>query len=262
MCEQELTIDGVPASDLSGLGLTLFDPPLRAPVLLQHSLRFALSARPQDRADYFKGLLEVQDLDRLAELVDAQVANLKPVSTEFTLKLGQLTESGKLATLRADLNASGLTDAEVETILGTAVSVALSDLGEDDGAALSVAERAEALRVALEARRQTTFPVGDYAIGPALAPLPQSAFEKLIAYQALAAAVETKPSRSEASSRRCWQSRLSPTPTRTSTARCVRPPTRSLLIGLARCGRRLPRLTAYERLRRRHKPKSMVAWLA
>ena len=191
-CTSELTIDGVSAPDLSALGLTLFDPPLRAPVLLQHSLRFALSARPQDRADYFKGLLEVQDLDRLAELVDAQVANLKPVSTEFTLKLGELTESGKLSTLRADLNASALTDAEVETILGTAVSTALGDLGEDDGATLSVAERAEALRVALEARRQTTFPVGDYAVGPALAPLPQPTLEKLIDYQALAEAVETE----------------------------------------------------------------------
>jgi hypothetical protein len=56
-CRSQLTIDGAVVNDLSSIGIVLADPPLRAPVLLQHSLRFALSARPQDRADYFKAVL-------------------------------------------------------------------------------------------------------------------------------------------------------------------------------------------------------------
>src|SRR4051794_16982636 len=50
-CQSSLTIDGAPAADLSSTGIVLAEPPLQAPVLLQHSLSFALSARPQDRAD-------------------------------------------------------------------------------------------------------------------------------------------------------------------------------------------------------------------
>lgn len=45
-CQSRLTIDGVAAADLSAIGIVLSEPPLQAPVLLQHSLRFALSARP------------------------------------------------------------------------------------------------------------------------------------------------------------------------------------------------------------------------
>jgi hypothetical protein len=191
-CVTELTIDGTPAKDLSSLGITLFDPPLRAPVLLQHSLRFALSARPQDRTDYFKGLLEVQDLDLLVDVIDTEVADLTPISTELTQKLRDLENSGRVPTLRAELNATSLSDAEVDAILGAALSSALVDLGEEDGASKSVAERAEALREALEARRQNTFPVAEYNVGPQPSPISQPTFEKLIAYRALAEVVETE----------------------------------------------------------------------
>src|SRR5205823_3598797 len=76
-CRSQLTIDGAAVNDPSSIGIVLADPPLRAPVLLQHSLRFALSARPQDRADYFKAVLEVQDLEVLCDLIRAQVDALR-----------------------------------------------------------------------------------------------------------------------------------------------------------------------------------------
>ncbi|MDO5501164.1 MAG: hypothetical protein Q4F67_15935, partial [Propionibacteriaceae bacterium] len=52
-------------SDLSSVGLMLADPPVRAPVLLQHILRHALSTEPKQRVAYFKSLLSLSDLDLL-----------------------------------------------------------------------------------------------------------------------------------------------------------------------------------------------------
>jgi hypothetical protein len=64
-CESTLEIDGkvVPESSLQALGIGLSQPPLRAPVLAQHTLGYLFSARPQERATYFKALLEVRDLE-------------------------------------------------------------------------------------------------------------------------------------------------------------------------------------------------------
>jgi hypothetical protein len=54
-CETILEIDGtvVPESGIAALGIVLSQPPLRAPVLAQHTLGYLFSARPQDRAGYF-----------------------------------------------------------------------------------------------------------------------------------------------------------------------------------------------------------------
>src|SRR6516165_1249036 len=70
-CETKLEIDGAAVSqtDLAGIGIVLSQPPLRAPVLAQHTLGYLFSARPQDRAGYFKALLEVTDLDEFRNAV-------------------------------------------------------------------------------------------------------------------------------------------------------------------------------------------------
>lgn len=62
-CESTLTVNGVETESVTGVGLHLSDPPLAAPVLLEHALRYAVSAKPGDRSDYFKAVLEVADLD-------------------------------------------------------------------------------------------------------------------------------------------------------------------------------------------------------
>lgn len=73
-CSSVLKVDGATVDSLESVGIYLSDPPLRAPVLMQHTLRYAISARPQDRADFFKAMVEVQDLelfrDQIAALVD------------------------------------------------------------------------------------------------------------------------------------------------------------------------------------------------
>jgi recombinational DNA repair ATPase RecF len=72
-CETILHIDGMPASEanLAAFGVVLSQPPLRAPVLAQHTLGYVFSARPQDRASYFKALLEVTDLEDFRNYVAA-----------------------------------------------------------------------------------------------------------------------------------------------------------------------------------------------
>lgn len=68
-CASQLLIDGQEVEDLSSVGLVLADPPVRAPVLLQHILRHALSTEPKQRVAYFKSLLSLIDLDLLRERV-------------------------------------------------------------------------------------------------------------------------------------------------------------------------------------------------
>jgi hypothetical protein len=71
-CESTLTVNGVTTESVTDVGLHLSDPPLAAPVLLEHALRYAVSAKPGDRSDYFKAMLEVADLD----LVRTEIASL------------------------------------------------------------------------------------------------------------------------------------------------------------------------------------------
>ncbi|MGH3971310.1 MAG: AAA family ATPase, partial [Mycobacterium sp.] len=70
-CDSRLLIDGIEANDLDQLGLPLADPPVRAPVLLQHTLRHVLSTEPKQRVGYFKALLSLTDLDHFRERVRA-----------------------------------------------------------------------------------------------------------------------------------------------------------------------------------------------
>ena len=75
-----LEIDGTAANeaDLTKLGIVLSQPPLRAPVLAQHTLSHIFSVRPQDRASYFKALFEITDLDDLRNQIAGLTAELAP----------------------------------------------------------------------------------------------------------------------------------------------------------------------------------------
>src|SRR6266478_539522 len=72
-CQTKLEIDGKSATeaDILSLGIVLSQPPLRAPVLTQHTLGYLFSIRPQDRATYFKAILEVTDLETFRAAVAA-----------------------------------------------------------------------------------------------------------------------------------------------------------------------------------------------
>lgn len=76
-CTSELDIDGAAASTLAPL-VRLSEPPLQTPILLQHSLRYVLSARPQDRSAYFKAILDVTDLDELHQALTSMASDPSP----------------------------------------------------------------------------------------------------------------------------------------------------------------------------------------
>lgn len=179
-CTSALTIDGKPSdeSGLAAIGIRLSQPPLRAPVLAQHTLGYVFSARPQDRASYFKALLEVTDLDEFR----AQVAALEK---EIVLPENPLL--GKFALAAAVPAAAHLkpflvkvpTDAELTASFSTAFKKLIEANGE---AAPPGDEERKARVVALLAEKQAkTFPLKGFdrkALAAWTAPAPEK-FESL-----------------------------------------------------------------------------------
>ena len=81
-CESVLLIDDAEADEheLEVIGFRLAEPPMAAPVLMQHTLGYLFSASPKDRAQYFKALLEVGDLDDLR----SRMRELKAPTPDFS----------------------------------------------------------------------------------------------------------------------------------------------------------------------------------
>ena len=87
-CETALFVDGAltQESELVALGIVLSLPPLRAPVLAQHTLNYLFTTKPSDRASYFKALLEVTDLDEFRSEVAALEGPLAPADAPLLRK--------------------------------------------------------------------------------------------------------------------------------------------------------------------------------
>lgn len=75
-CESTLEVDGKAATgaDLADIGIVLSLPPMAAPILMQHTLGYLFSAKPQERSSYFKALLEVGDLDQLRSDIEGGIS--------------------------------------------------------------------------------------------------------------------------------------------------------------------------------------------
>ena len=156
ICQSNLTIDGTQASDLTSLGIQLSHPPLEAPVLMPHTLRYVVSADPQQRTEYFKALLEVSDLEDIRTTIFNAKNRLKPPSSSIEHIFQRCLENQKygetLAKLRSDVYK---TDTLIQ-IIGESVGQILSDTEPvPDGfeAQLKVA------KALLEEQRSRTFPV-------------------------------------------------------------------------------------------------------
>lgn len=168
-CVSELTVDGQQAADLNVLGIRFGDPPLAAPVLLQHNLRYVLSTEPNKRAAYFRSLLDLTDLDivrRAVARAKDRVANLPPLPRVTTLSaLGDLVQgnSGASAAInkaaRAD-DQQTLTKALVAA--ATALNPVVTGTSAEDATA--------GLRSAIAGAEEQVFPIG--ALTPDLDRLP------------------------------------------------------------------------------------------
>lgn len=153
-CASRLLIDGLLVEDLAAVGLPMSDPPVRAPVLLQHILRHVLATEPKQRVGYFKALLSLTDLDLLRERVAAVRSTL-------------------------EREVPGATIAEVATLLQTPAAQAATAIQAVADGALD----AEAIATVVDAAFLTA---GSALLGtpPASRPQLQAALEAQIAEQA------------------------------------------------------------------------------
>ncbi len=167
-CRSELKIDGRIAADMSSLGIHLPGAQLRAPVLMQHTLRYALSARPQDRTDYFKMILEIEDL----ETVRTEIASLDariptPVITNL-FKLRSCEVLPGLENIAGRVAGEGPSRDRIRTILHDATGRVLELNGVPPGTIADLELRVARLRDVLESRRNSLFPLGAVQMPPAV----------------------------------------------------------------------------------------------
>lgn len=154
------TAQWLPRTVWKGSALCCRNPPLQAPVLAQHTLSYIFSVRPQDRATYFKTLLEVTDLDVLSNAVSTLSDELKPLEDPLLNKFDASTAVPVLkpalaGMLRALSNTAKLT-ACIEAASGALIKAA----GEVVPALLN--ERLAVIDRILVERRSKAFPVSGF----------------------------------------------------------------------------------------------------
>ena len=181
-CRSRLQIDGSDAkeSDLSALGIVLSQPPLAAPVLAQHTLGYLFSARPQDRATYFKTILEVTDLEVLRGAVAALDAKFNPADDDrhwarFAAAAAVEAAAPFLAPFKTAARAPADLASAIEGAIGAVLTTARAAIPQ------SAAESLTSLEALLSERRAKTFPVDGFKRKPLAhwtAP-DQGEFEKL-----------------------------------------------------------------------------------
>ncbi len=165
-CTSTLTIDGAEAPDLTSLGIHLSQPPLRAPVLMQHCLRYVLSAGPQARSDYFKAVLEVAGLERVRSAVDRGADAL---GTEEPETFGHLATCLTDATLRPSLSALQAETRPTQELVDEALNAALgSALSGVDPLPDNLASRRTLVNERVQAARAAAFPVDGFQTGAAI----------------------------------------------------------------------------------------------
>ena len=162
-CTSRLQIDGANAAeaDLASLGILLSQPPLQAPVLAQHTLSYIFSVRPQDRATYFKSLLEVTDLDDLRNEIAALTVELTPPNDPLLSKFDTCAAVVALRPSLAPLARAIPALADLTAALAEAAGGLIEIAGEDVPPTLD--ERLNAIAAILAERRGKTFPVGGFA---------------------------------------------------------------------------------------------------
>jgi AAA domain-containing protein len=183
-CRTVLEIDGKAAGEqaLRSLGFVLSQPPLSAPVLTQHALGYLFSARPQDRATYFKAVLELTDLETFRAAVAALDADLPAPDDPALSRLdaaSAITEASfHLAPLKATVPAVGETERAARAAIGALITAAGWTVPD------AMAERIAKLEEILADKRSKAFPVTGFdkqPLGSWTAP-PPAAFTALTTY--------------------------------------------------------------------------------
>ncbi|MDE0344480.1 MAG: ATP-binding protein, partial [Boseongicola sp.] len=162
-CQSALQIDGEDAkeSDLASLGIVLSQPPLAAPVLAQHTLGYLFSARPGDRATYFKKVLEVTDLEELRSAAAVLNTEFKPDDHDRQWeRLAAAAAIENAGPLLAPLRTAVPVPADIAEAIDKAIAAILTVAGHP--LPTTPADRLAALEALLLARRAKTFPVDGF----------------------------------------------------------------------------------------------------
>jgi len=161
-CTSRLEIDGTAAaeSDLKNLGIILSQPPLQAPVLTQHTLSYIFSARPQDRATYFKTLLELTDLDQLRNDIATLAEALKPPDDPLLTKFDTCAAIPVIKEILAEIARAPPDLPTFTARIGEAARALIE--AADEEAPETLSDRLAAIDRILAERRSKTFPVREF----------------------------------------------------------------------------------------------------
>lgn len=160
-CASALQVDGIPADEgvLAELGIKLSQPPFQAPVLAHHTLSYLFSARPQERADYFKAILEVTDLETFRNDVNGLSTLVAPVQDDMLDRF-----EACLKTLDVHLffvfHNDVPTDEQLADSLDKAVTQIVRTAGEEPSPQPET--RREQMKALLQARLSSTFPLDTF----------------------------------------------------------------------------------------------------
>jgi len=158
-CISKIEIDNQPCQEAdiqNRLGIKLFQAPLSAPVLAQHTLAYIFSAGPNDRASYFRAVLDTQDLEDFRAAVAALSAQIiAPSSKEigFLQTVEPIPELAKSSVLIR----KSKTQEDVEKNLLAATTTFLTNLAITPSGQL--AAQATQIEQELERRRIRSFPI-------------------------------------------------------------------------------------------------------
>ncbi|MXX87894.1 MAG: AAA family ATPase [Boseongicola sp. SB0677_bin_26] len=166
-CQSALQIDGRDATqtDLATLGILLSQPPLAAPVLAQHTLGYLFSTGPQERATYFRRILEVTDLEVLRGAVAALEASCKPDDSDLQwTRLSSATAIETAEPILSPLNAGVPTPKGLAAVIDEAITAILT--AADHPLPMAPVQRLAALEELLQERRAKTFPINGFERKP------------------------------------------------------------------------------------------------
>jgi RecF/RecN/SMC N terminal domain len=158
-CESTLMIDGMSASqdDLVALGIVLSQPPLSAPVLAQHTMSYIFSIGPQNRATYFKTLLEATDLDDFRNEVVLATSDFAPAADGIVAKLVACSAIEEVESALGDVRSDVPTFSALESKLDAAACALVEAVGDNPPAGLG--DKLAVLDRTLSGRRSQAFAV-------------------------------------------------------------------------------------------------------
>lgn len=168
-CTSRLEIDGSVCTEddiESQLGLRLSHPPLRAPVLSQHTLGYLFSISPTDRAAYFRAILDIQELEDFRNAVAALPPLLKAPQLPILDNLASVEAIPQLAATSKQMRRAK-TEAALLKALGANISALLSAVGI--ASAPTLGERAGQLAAELQRRRERSFPLDRFVRSTSMA---------------------------------------------------------------------------------------------